>query len=125
MSITKTGRVTGPPAPNIHLGSACSSLVSVCLTAPDRSETAAGQTRQILGIIDEHLHRLGTSRARLLMVQVWLAHIGDLAEFRDVWNGWIDPENVPALSVVEAAASRRDSLVEIRAYAAPAGPDGA
>nr|WP_246221359.1 Rid family hydrolase [Phytoactinopolyspora mesophila] len=94
-------------------------MVSVCLTAPEKSGTLAEQTGQILEIIDGHLREAGSSRAKLLMVQVWLAHMDEFPAFRDVWNGWIDPDHVPALSVVQAAASRRDSLVEIRAYGAP------
>lgn len=119
MSVTKFGRVTGPPSPNIHLGSSCRSMVSVCLTPSDRSGTLAEQTAQVLDNIDQYLRDMGSSRQKLLMVQVWLAHIDEFAGFRDAWNDWIDPDHVPALSVVEAAAARRDCLVEIRAYAAP------
>ncbi|WP_207782106.1 Rid family hydrolase [Phytoactinopolyspora limicola] len=118
MNITKIGRVSGPPAPNIHLGAAGPTMVSVCLTAPDKSGTLGEQTREILEIIDGYLHSADSSRQQMLMAQVWLAHIDEFPAFRDVWNKWIDPEHVPALSVVEAAASRRDSLVEIRVYAA-------
>jgi enamine deaminase RidA (YjgF/YER057c/UK114 family) len=123
MAITKIQKTAGPPAPNIHLGASCPDMVSVCLTAPDRAGTLAEQTLQILDIIDGHLMDAGSSRQRLLMVQVWLADMAGFAEFRDVWNAWIDADNVPALSVVEAQAARRDSLIEIRAYAAP-GRDG-
>ena len=119
MAITKIQKSAGPPAPNIHLGAACPDLVSTCLTAPDKSGTVAEQTREILDVIDGHLVQVGSSHQKLLMVQVWLADMADFADFRDVWNDWIDPDNVPALSVVEAQAARRDSLVEIRAYAAP------
>ena len=119
MTITKIQKSAGPPAPNIHLGAACPELVSTCLTAPDKSGTIGEQTLQILDIIEGHLHQVGSSRREILMVQVWLADMADFAAFRDVWNGWIDPDNVPALSVVEAQAARRDSLIEIRAFAAP------
>jgi enamine deaminase RidA (YjgF/YER057c/UK114 family) len=118
VSVTKFGRISGPPSPNIHLASAGASLVSVCSTAPDKSGTVADQTREILEIIDRYLSEAGSSREKLLMAQVWLAHIDEFPAFRDVWNEWIDGDHVPALSVVQAAASRRDSVVEIRAYAA-------
>ena len=120
MTVTRIGKTKGPPSPNIHLGAANADLISVCLTAPDKSGDLADQTRQILDIIERHLIDAGSARDRLLMVQVWLADISGFAEFRDAWNSWIDPANPPALSVVEAQASRRDSLVEIRAYAATA-----
>ncbi|MBK5925896.1 Rid family hydrolase [Rhodobaculum claviforme] len=104
--------------PAIHLGAACAQLMSSCLTAPDRSGDVADQTRQILAVIDGHLHEHAAGRAGLMMVQVWLADIRDFAGFRAAWNDWVDPDHPPALSVVQAAASRRDTLVEIRAYAA-------
>jgi enamine deaminase RidA (YjgF/YER057c/UK114 family) len=117
--ITKIGRISGPRSPSIHLGAACPQMISSCLTAADKSGDVADQTLQILNVIDGHLRDHGSSREKLMMVQVWLADIGDFAAFREVWNEWILPDHPPALSVVEAAASRRDSLVEIRAYAAP------
>ena len=103
----------------MYLGASCPEMVSLCLTAPDKSGTLAEQTRQILDIIEGHLFEVRSSRKKLLMAQVWLADISGFPEFRDIWNAWIDADNIPALSVVEAQASRRDSLVEIRAYAAP------
>lgn len=119
MTITKIGKITNPPRPIMHLGSACAEMVSVCMTAPDRSGNLAGQTRQTLDIIEQYLVEVGSSRKKLLMVQVWLADITGFSDFREVWNSWIDPDDVPALSVVEAQAARRDALVEIRVYAAP------
>ena len=120
MTITRIGKTKGPPSPNIHLGAASVAMISVCLTAPDKAGGLADQTRQILDIAERHLIDAGSSRDRLLMVQVWLADMSGFADFRDAWNGWIDPDAIPALSVVKAQASRRDSLVEIRVYAAPA-----
>ncbi|MDK3075837.1 Rid family hydrolase [Sedimentitalea sp. JM2-8] len=117
--ITKIGRVGGPRSPSIHLGAACPQMISSCLTAPDKSGDVAAQTLQILDVIDGHLSDQGSGREKLMMVQVWLADIREFAAFRRIWNDWILPDHPPALSVVEAAASRRDSLVEIRAYAAP------
>ena len=117
--ITKIGRVSGPRSPSIHLGAACPQMISSCLTAPDKAGDIAEQTLDILNVIDGHLQAQGSGREKLMMVQVWLADIRDFPAFRQVWNDWILPDHPPALSVVQAAASRRDSLVEIRAYAAP------
>jgi len=117
--ITKIGRVSGPRSPSIHLGAACPQMISSCLTASNKAGDCAEQTLEILNVIDGHLKDNGSGRDKLMMVQVWLADIGDFPAFRDVWNEWIMPDHPPTLSVVQAAASRRDSLVEIRAYAAP------
>ncbi len=118
--ITHWGRIDGPRSPQIHLGSACPQMLSVCTVPDDTAEDAGGQTAQILEVIEAFLADHGAGREHLLMVQVWLADIRDFATFRQVWNAWILPDHPPALSVVQAAAARRDILVEIRAYAAPA-----
>ncbi|ATX64512.1 Rid family hydrolase [Roseinatronobacter bogoriensis] len=117
--ITKIERISGPRSPSIHLGAACKQMISSCLTASDKSGDVADQTLNILQVIERHLSENGSGREKLMMVQVWLADIRDFPEFRRVWNEWTLPDHPPALSVVEAAASRKDSLIEIRAYAAP------
>lgn len=112
------GLISGPRSPSIHLGAACAQMISSCLTASEAAGDVDEQTLEILQALERHLLDHGSGREKLLMVQVWLADMRDFAAFRAVWNGGILPDHVPALSVVEAAASRRDSLVEIRVYAA-------
>ncbi len=117
MSMKRLGPVLRPGAPRIHLGAACGQMISVCLTAPDKSGDMRDQTHAILDVIEKHLKDCGTDRRAIAMAQVWLADIKQHDAFSQAWNNWIDTAHVPALSVVEAAASKRDSLVEIRAYA--------
>jgi len=114
--IARFGRIDSPA---IHLGAACGQMISVCLTPDDRGADAEGQVRETLERIGTMLQARGAGRDRLMMVQVWLADIGDLPHFVPAWNGWIDPAHPPALSVIQGAASRRDTLVEIRAWVAP------
>lgn len=118
MKVERAGLIDRPGGPRIHLASAAGPMVSVCLTAADRAQDVGGQTAQILAVIDRYLDDLGSSRQSVLMAQVWLADIRDHAAFNATWNDWVMPGAEPALSVVEAAASRRDTLVEIRVYAA-------
>ncbi len=117
--ITKIERISGPRSPSIHLGAACKQMISSCLTASDMAGDIAEQTLDVLNEIERHLMENSSGREKLMMVQVWLADIRDFPAFRSVWNDWTLPDHPPALSVVEAAASRRDALIEIRAYAAP------
>ena len=117
MTLTRIGPVLRPGAPRIHLGAACPQMISICLTAPDKSGDMGEQTLAILDVIEGHLRDHGADRRAIAMAQVWLAEIRQHDAFSAAWNDWIDSEHVPALSVVEAAASKRDSLVEIRAYA--------
>ena len=61
--------------------------------------------------------QMGSSHAEIVQVQVWLADMADWPEFVPLWNGWIDGDAPPGLSVVTMPASRRDALIEIRAWA--------
>lgn len=117
--IVKFGLIDGPRSPRIHLGSIGPRLLSVCLVPGESGGDAGAQTADVLNTITAYLEAHGSARAKLLMAQVWLADIRDLPGFRDAWNAWIDPDHVPALSVVQAAAATRDTLVEIRVYALP------
>lgn len=119
MKIEKLGKVSRAGAPNIYLTSATRNLISICLTAPDKSGNLTEQTVEILGVIDSFLAECGSERANVMMAQVWIGDMEEFPIFRDAWNGWLNEGPTPALSVVQAAASRRDSLIEIRVYAAP------
>ncbi|WP_295046307.1 Rid family hydrolase [uncultured Paracoccus sp.] len=116
MSIQKTGRIDSW-GPKIFLGSAAGDLASVCLTAPDKAQDFQGQSRAILGVVDDLLGQMGSGRPGLIMAQVWLADIGFWPDFVPIWNDWIGAGDPPGLSVVQMAASRRDSLLEIRVWA--------
>ncbi|MFN3275576.1 MAG: Rid family hydrolase [Paracoccus sp. (in: a-proteobacteria)] len=117
MSIQKTGRIDSW-GPKIFLGSAAGDIASVCLTAPDKACDFVGQTWGILGVIDDLLGQMDSDRARLIGAQVWLADMADWPAFVPVWNDWVGDAHAPGLSVVQMAASRRDSLLEIRVWAA-------
>ena len=116
MSIEKTGRIDSW-GPKIFLGSAAGDIASVCLTAPNKASDFEGQTRDILGVIDELLGQMGSNRDLIVQVQVWLADIADWPAFVPIWNDWVNPDAPPGLSVVRMDASRRDALLEIRAWA--------
>ncbi len=86
--------------------------------ASDPTGDVREQTRDILEQIDTTLEACGTSRSRLLSVQIWLADIADWATMNEVYTAWIDPGNKPCRATVEAALARPDLLVEIMCVAA-------
>jgi enamine deaminase RidA (YjgF/YER057c/UK114 family) len=116
MSLQKTGRIDSW-GPKIFLGSAAGDIASVCLTAPDKSADFAGQSQDILAVIDDLLGQMGSGRDQIVQVQLWLADIADWPDFVPIWNAWVDPDAPPGLSVVRMEASRRDALLEIRVWA--------
>ncbi|MDE0045728.1 MAG: RidA family protein [bacterium] len=86
--------------------------------ASDSTGDVQEQTRNILEQIDATLEACGSSRSRLLSVQIWLADIGDWAAMNEVYTAWIDPGNKPCRATVEAALAHPDLLVEIMCVAA-------
>ncbi len=87
-------------------------------TAKDTSEDIKGQTKQVLDSIDELLAEAGTSKSNLLSIQIWIANINDFAEMNEVYDAWVDKDNLGTRACVEAAAARPEILVEIRFIAA-------
>jgi len=107
------------PGPYLSRAVVCGDFVFLAgLTADDRSEDVAGQTRQILHKIDHYLAEAGSDRARLLSAQIWLKDIGTWEAMNRVWSAWIDKANPPARATVEAKLAGDDYLVEIMVTAA-------
>lgn len=87
----------------------------------DRSEDAAGQTRQVLAKIDDLLAASGSDRSKLLSAQIWLKDIeADFAAMNTVWSDWLPEGCAPARATVEARLASEDVRVEIMVIAAQA-----
>ena len=99
--------------------------------ADDPSADAEAQTADILRQIDALLARVGTDKAHLLSVQIFLADIGDFGGMNRAWDAWLDPAHKPARATVEAKLADPALRVEITGIAAlppiqphsPARPD--
>jgi enamine deaminase RidA (YjgF/YER057c/UK114 family) len=77
------------------------------------------QTADALAQIDQHLASVGTSRERLLSVQIWLKDIDrDFAGMNAVWESWIPEQAVPTRATCEARLASPAMLVEIIVTAA-------
>jgi len=88
-------------------------------TAADRTEDAAGQTRQVLAKIDGFLADAGIDKTRLLTAQIWLKDIdADFASMNAVWDAWVAPDCAPTRATVESKLAQSDLLVEISVTAA-------
>lgn len=88
------------------------------IVADDKSLDVAGQTRQILAKIDQHLADAGTSKSKLLSALVWLSDMTRKEELNAVWSAWIDLHNPPVRACVGAELSSATTLVEIMVTAA-------
>ncbi|GBQ58739.1 RidA family protein [Komagataeibacter swingsii] len=86
--------------------------------ADDPTLDAEGQTADILRQVDALLAEAGTSKARLLSVQVFLSDMGDMAAMNRAWDAWLDPAAKPARATVEARLADPCWKVEITGIAA-------
>jgi len=86
----------------------------------DRGRNAGrrGHTRAILAKIDTLLAKAGSSKSKLLQVQIWLANIRYCDEMNAVWDAWVDPANTPGRATCEARMATPRVLVEIIVIAA-------
>ena len=84
----------------------------------DTSGDAEAQTADVLRQIDALLAEAGTSKARLLSVQVVLADIADAPAMNRAWDAWLDPSAKPARMTIQAALVDPAWRVEITGVAA-------
>ena len=81
-------------------------------------ENVTVQTQAVLAEVDRLLGEAGTTKARILTAQIWLADIGTFAEMNTVWDAWVDRDNPPARWTGEAKLATPDYKVEIIVTAA-------
>ena len=86
--------------------------------AENRKAGIEVQTRDVLAKIDALLAEAGTSKSRLVAVNVFLPHIGDFEAMNSVYDAWIDKRFPPARACVEARLADPDLRIEITAIAA-------
>ena len=91
------------------------------MVAEEAFLTVAEQTQQVLAQMERRLESVGSGKARLLSVTIYLADMRRFDELNGVWDPWLDPENPPARACVEARMARPGFEVEMTAIAA-AGP---
>ena len=113
------------PITRLHVGPRLSQVAihgnvvyTAGIVASDPSADAAGQTRQVLGLIDGYLAEAGTDKTKLLSVTIWLADIKDFAAMNAVWDAWVPAGNTPPRACVEAKLAAPQYKVEIRVQAA-------
>jgi enamine deaminase RidA (YjgF/YER057c/UK114 family) len=86
--------------------------------AADYDGTIEKQTAEALAAVERLLAQAGSSKSRLLSVQVVLNNIADFAAMNTVYDAWIDPANPPARACIEARLAHPALKVEVIAVAA-------
>ncbi|HEY4201363.1 MAG TPA: RidA family protein [Devosiaceae bacterium] len=86
--------------------------------ADDANAPIDQQTRETLAAIDKLLAEAGTSKSKLLSMQVILNNIADFAAMNAVYDAWIDPANPPTRACIEGRLANPAYKVEMIAVAA-------
>ena len=87
-------------------------------TADTETGSIEVQTREVLAKIDALLAKGGSSKAKLLVINVYLANIADFAAMNSVYDVWLDSDNKPARATVETRLASPNLRVEMTAVAA-------
>ncbi len=88
--------------------------------AEDTKQNIDGQTREVLGHVERLLAEAGSDKTRILMCQIYLADIKDIAAMNAVWDAWAAPANTPPRATVQGLLARPELLIEVLVTAAVA-----
>lgn len=104
--------------PRMSQAVVCHGLVHVAgQVADNRQASVQQQTEEVLAKVLSLLEHAGSSKSKIVAVNVFLPHITDFDAMNSVWDKWIDPENPPARACVEARLADPDLRVEMTAVA--------
>ncbi|MBT2323887.1 RidA family protein [Variovorax paradoxus] len=84
----------------------------------DTTQDIRGQTSQVLAMVDRLLAEAGSDKSRILMMQIFLADIGDITAMNEVWDSWIPAGHTPPRATVQAAMAKPAYKIEIVVTAA-------
>lgn len=83
------------------------------ITAETFDKGMYDQARQIFSQIDEKLSTVGSSRKRLLSVQIFITDMALKGEMNRAWLEWLDADDFPARATIGVADLGRDILMEV------------
>ena len=86
--------------------------------ADDLTQNIDGQTREVLAQVDRLLAEAGSDKTRILLCQIFLADIKDIAAMNEVWDAWVPAGHTPPRATVQAILARPELLVEVVVTAA-------
>ncbi|MCP5174930.1 MAG: RidA family protein [Moraxellaceae bacterium] len=84
----------------------------------DVTQDIAGQTAQVLAMIDDLLGQAGSSKNHLLSVTIYLQDMSDYAGMNSVWDSWLNEGFAPPRACVQAALANPLWKVEMVVVAA-------
>ena len=76
------------------------------------------QTHRVLDQMEKRLESVGSSKQKLIMINIFLADMRRFQEMNDVWDAWLDKTNAPARACVQGSMARPGYEIEMTAVAA-------
>ncbi|MDQ2778391.1 MAG: RidA family protein [Pseudomonadota bacterium] len=84
----------------------------------DATQDIGGQTQQVLASVDALLARVGSTKQRILMCQIFLADLADFPGMNAAWDAWVPAGHAPPRATVQAVLAKPQWRVEIVVTAA-------
>lgn len=76
------------------------------------------QTQEMFAQVDALLEAAGTDKSAILSMTFWIADLADYQGFNDVYDAWVDKENLPARATVKAELVDPRLRIEVMTIAA-------
>ncbi len=76
------------------------------------------QTKECLSRVEALLDEAGSSKEKMLQVEIWLADMTDFAAMNEVWNAWVPEGHAPARACGRVEMARPQLKIEMIVTAA-------
>ena len=113
MTITRIGTTARWSDVVIHNGT----LYVVEVPATDEADIHQ-QTREVLSSLQRLLEANGSGVDKILMANIYLKDIADIAAFNEQWDAWIPAGTAPVRACVQAPLAHEGYKVEVQLTAA-------
>jgi enamine deaminase RidA (YjgF/YER057c/UK114 family) len=84
----------------------------------DTTQDIRGQTAQVLAMVDRLLAEAGSDKTRILMTQIFVTDISEIAAMNEVWDAWVPAGHTPPRATVQAQLANPAYKIEIVVSAA-------
>lgn len=84
----------------------------------DAGDDVVSQTKDVLVQTDALLAKVGSDRTKLVSCMIWLKDIGNVKAVNEIYDAWVDAENLPVRACVQAAMGQDRYEIEIQVTAA-------
>lgn len=84
----------------------------------DTSADIAGQTRQVLDMVDQLLAESASDKSKILMAQIFLSDLADYDGMNSAWDEWVAVNHAPPRATIQAKLANPAWKIEVVVTAA-------